>query len=321
MSYKIGGAPLNVAVGLRRLGIDVHFISNIGSDWFGRKASDYLRANGVRSSLGVVKGTATRVAIVSHDKNRERYFEFFPGIAAENYLPESELTRLLSGAAKILYFGSFPFAKGDTLESFVKFARRMKRAGAKLIFDPNLRLQIFSSPAVAAKTCRQLAALSDVVRLNVDELLFLTYLPNVQDRTTTNIRRAAAGLAKMGPGEIFVTDGKAGSYIYADRQLEFSPPFKIKAVDTTGCGDAFTAAVISKGYCTRKRAEWSDVLSFANAAGAAAATKLGGADSMPARLLVESISKSRKSRRVTLTNSSRNDKYRRENYIATWPGR
>ena len=44
----VGGSPLNVAVGLARLGREVDFLTHIGDDEGGRRVSDYVKAAGAR---------------------------------------------------------------------------------------------------------------------------------------------------------------------------------------------------------------------------------------------------------------------------------
>lgn len=294
---KVGGAPLNVAVGLRRLGARSLFVSSIGADWFGKLAIEYLDSNGVDHSLALRKSLATRLALIFHDKNNERSFEFSQGLAAENVLPEKELRSACSPGPGVFYYGSFPFAKGNSLNAFEKHVRRMRDAGTVTLFDPNLRLEIFTSPSDAIKKCRRLAAFADVVRLNVEELLHLMRLTNDYRNKKSLIRKAAAALAKNGPRAIFITDGSQGSYFFSAGEIEYCPAFAVDAVDTTGCGDAFTAAVIAEHLCTKKSVPVPDVLLFANAAGALAATKMGGGDSMPTRQSVEEFVKIRESNR------------------------
>ncbi len=54
----VGGSPLNVAVGLARLGRDVDFLTNIGEDPRGRRIVDYLKNSGVQLVSGSTDGRA-----------------------------------------------------------------------------------------------------------------------------------------------------------------------------------------------------------------------------------------------------------------------
>jgi len=288
MVYKVGGAPLNVAVGLRRLGVDTTFVCCVGDDWFGRSAVGYLKSNKIRRYIEAKPGVATRMAVLSHDERKERSFEFSSGIAAENFLPLEKLKDANRLNPDVFYFGSFPFAKGDSLDAFQKFVHDVKKFGTVILFDPNLRLSIFDSPSHARRTLEQLVPLSNIIRLNTEELFFLVNPAGNNGERRQRIERAAATLVKLGPKAIFITDGTGGSYLYANGIMVSCQSFGVKVVDTTGCGDAFTAALVSSYFKKGGDISWSAerILTWANAAGALAATKLGGADSMPTRISI-----------------------------------
>ena len=59
--WSVGGAELNVAVGLRRLGVDVHLIARVGDDPLGRMVTDHLRAEGLTTDGVVVDDASHRV--------------------------------------------------------------------------------------------------------------------------------------------------------------------------------------------------------------------------------------------------------------------
>jgi fructokinase len=293
MLLKIGGAPLNVAVGLKRIGIDAVLISSIGDDWFGEMALRYLKLNGIKYYIDTRSGVPTRTTVVFCDSNRERHFEFSPGVAAENFVPLKKLEIAKRLNPDVLYFSSFPFAEFSSFPAFERFVGEMRNRGAVTVFDPNIRLGVFPSPSGARRINRELVALSDVVKLNTEELFFLVGMRNKSTDEREEIERAAACLSKLGPKAIFVTVGSMGSYLFANGVIEFCPSFKVQPVDTIGCGDAFMAAVIAKYLYEARVSACSahDVLCWANAAGALAATNAGGADSMPTKDEVEKFIK------------------------------
>ena len=290
---KVGGAPLNVAVALKRLGERCTFVGSVGDDWFGANAVSYLKSNEINHFVETIPAAPSRTAVIAHDRKKERAFQFSPGIAAENVLSTRQLEFVKSPQFDVLYFGSFPFARGESLPTFKRFLRRARKAGASTIFDPNIRLSVFAGSDEARRICRELAGLSDVMRLNADELQFLTGVKTVSDKGRT-IGKASDSLADIGPKAIFVTDGRYGSYAYTGGNFEYREAFKVRTIDTTGCGDAFTAALISKYFGQKSPSAilHAEMLCWANAAGALAATKLGGADSMPTKVQIEHFIKS-----------------------------
>ncbi len=93
-----------------------------------------------------------------------------------------------------------------------------------------------------------------------------------------------------GPKIVIITDGERGSFVNTGRLFRFVKAPKVRVVDTTGCGDGFTAAILSKAIYWKKKGKYiwdlsideiDDILMFANAAGALTATKKGVIPSLP----------------------------------------
>ncbi len=69
LGEHVGGSPLNVAVGLGRLGRDVDFLTHIGDDERGRRIVDYVEASGVRLVAGSTTAARTPTALARLDEN------------------------------------------------------------------------------------------------------------------------------------------------------------------------------------------------------------------------------------------------------------
>ncbi|POZ91254.1 PfkB family carbohydrate kinase, partial [Petrotoga sp. SL27] len=87
---------------------------------------------------------------------------------------------------------------------------------------------------------------------------------------------------------LFVTLGSQGSLVYKDGIIERVPGYKVKVVETVGCGDSFMAGILYKlkdfskdelsNITVEELAEYAD---FANKCAAIVATKQGAANAMP----------------------------------------
>ena len=96
---------------------------------------------------------------------------------------------------------------------------------------------------------------------------------------------------------VFVTLGRDGSAVYRDGvKLAESPGFRVKVVETTGCGDSFMAATLFKlaGKSAEELAKiepekLAEVMRFANAEAAIVATRVGAAEATPTRVEVEAF--------------------------------
>ena len=93
-------------------------------------------------------------------------------------------------------------------------------------------------------------------------------------------RKAAAAFFKMGVKNVLITLGVRGAYFTDGKQEITVPSLKVKAVETTGAGDAFNggfATAIAEGH------DVETALKFATCTAAISVTRLGAAQSMPHR--------------------------------------
>lgn len=129
---------------------------------------------------------------------------------------------------------------------------------------------------------------ADIVKVNDTELKFITGKKDLID--------GANLILQKGPETVVVTQGEKGGFFYNKEGFEFFPAYRVKVVDTVGCGDAFTAAMIyqllflnkkGKNILSLNKKEMKDILRFANAAGALTATKKGVIPSLPTKKQIE----------------------------------
>jgi fructokinase len=138
---------------------------------------------------------------------------------------------------------------------------------------------------------------STIVRMNDAEAKFLTGI--------ANRHRAAATLRAWGPQVAIITMGARGCFVQTSRIEGTWPGFPLKPLDTTGCGDAFFAAIVH-GIAVREEPPdaisldgWDTICRTANAAGALTALKPGAADAIPSVRTIRSLARSR-TRRLRL---------------------
>jgi len=142
------------------------------------------------------------------------------------------------------------------------------------------------NPAPAQPLNPGLLAMVAVLTPNETEARILTGIEVVDEDSA---RRAATVLLDAGVKAAIVTMGSRG-YLLADGgAMEFVPALKVKAVDTTAAGDAFTGSLavgLARGQSLREAAR------FANGVAAFSVTRLGAQPSMPTRNELEEFSAS-----------------------------
>lgn len=290
-----GGAPANVAAAAARLGTPSAFIGKVGDDPFGRRLAAVLAENGV-DTRGMRFDASARTTLnfmTIPDPNTVVTF-FYRNPGADMLLKPEELDAELIAGASFLHFGSVSLTEEPARSATLEAARLAQKAGVPVSFDVNYRASLWPRER-ALPAIRTALALADVVKVNETELEMLAGAGD-----TVGCCRA---LLDAGPRLCVVTLGPQGS-AWATREADgVVPGFRVQAVDATGCGDAFAAALLCRLITagTRPRGgtvEWSgslarEVLSasvrYANAAGALTATTKGVIPSLPFAREVESF--------------------------------
>lgn len=150
----LGGAIVNVAVGISKLGGSSAFMSKVGADKAGYLLVDLLKENNVDTSgmrVDFGYNVSTKLAYVSlraDDDVREWSFSSTP-VAANMLLYESELDRKLIKKAKIFHYGSIGLIYEQCKTSFLAALRFAKTCDCILSYDPKLKLALWPSAEAA----------------------------------------------------------------------------------------------------------------------------------------------------------------------------
>lgn len=274
----VGGAPLNVAVGLSRLGVDVGFVGKVGDDPFGESIVRFLKDCGVNLDFMVVdKQRKTRLAFVYLSEMGERDFEFWEKHPADANLKREDIPIELLRQARLVHFGSLPLVDKKSREVMFWMREELISSGPVLTFDINYRDKLWRDKEEACAVLKDFAMYMDVVKFNEEEIrLFcrngalIDCIREVQNEL--NIKLAV------------VTMGGNGSIVSTGENIFEIRAFKEEVVDTTGCGDAYMVAVI---YYILRKGMSNGFLNgvemgiFANAAGALCAKKRGATEGLP----------------------------------------
>ena len=280
----LGGATVNLAVGTSRLGIPVYYLCKLGTDSTSQFVEHEFKKEGINTQYSVRTASKRICGVYVHlTENGERHFHSYINQTPNDVLTEDELSREVFAQARIFYFscGTLFHSKAKrTIETALKYA---KESSNLISFDANLRLKRWESESVCRQTVLSFLQKADIVKLAEDELNFLTETDSID-----------AGLEKISAWNIpylFITIGDKGAVAVMDGKRIFEPALKVKAIDTTGAGDAFMSGLLycfhEKGIATNKT-ELTEFLQFANHVGAAATTEIG---SLTARMDIVELKK------------------------------
>ncbi|XP_076927476.1 putative fructokinase-7 [Bidens hawaiensis] len=286
-----GGAPANVAVGISRLGGSSAFIGKVGDDQFGYMLADILKKNKVNNSgMRFDHKARTTLAFVSRKSDGEREFLFFRNPSADMLLQESELDVNLIKQAKIFHFGSISLIDEPCRSTHLAAMAIAKKSGSILSYDVNLRLPLWPSAEAAREGIMSVWDHADVIKVSEDEVSFLA---DGEDASNDNV--VLKKLFHPNLKLFLVSEGASGCRYYTKRFKGRVDGVKVKAIDTTGAGDAFVGGILSVLASDISLLEdekrLREALVFANACGALVVTKKGGIPGMPTKEEVHQILK------------------------------
>lgn len=225
-----GGSPLNVAVGLARLGIDTVLVTQLGDDEFGQVVADHARASEVvLHEQAVVPGHRTSTATAYLDENRAATYDFdLHWTLAPLPLPED---------ATAVHVGSIGAALRPGRDAVRALVADAAAADLLVTFDPNARPAITPDADAAWEDVRELAADAQVVKMSDEDLAFLRPGETAEDLA----RRLLGGRTEL----VVVTFGGEGAAAFTRRTAVEVTSRKSEVVDTVGAGDSFMAALLA----------------------------------------------------------------------------
>jgi fructokinase len=285
--HRPGGAPANLAVCLARLDAAPLFWTRVGDDEFGSYLARRLAQAGISDRFVVAPaGSTTALVFVTPTPDGDRAFTFYEtGTATLGFVRGTVPDDVLE-ERRWVHASGVPLARPAGRSAVVDLLERARDADATVTFDPNARPDLFDDPATAGRALREALSLTDVVFCSPEDLLPLDVDPDRAREAPTDV---AGSLLEMGPHTAFLTLGERGTTVATEsgvgaggapvaRSVE---AFDVDPVDTTGAGDAFAAAAISRYRPGATPGELERVLRYASAAAALTTTATGGMDALP----------------------------------------
>ncbi|WP_052665576.1 carbohydrate kinase family protein [Nitriliruptor alkaliphilus] len=229
------GSPVNVAVGLGRLGVATAFCGTVSTDGFGDLIATRLDDAGVALDLLTPVGLPTTLAVVHLDaEGRASYGFYLDGTSADGLTPDS-LPSLPENAALHVSFGAIGPTTVPAGEALVHLIER--EAGHRVVsLDPNVRPSAIDDLTATVARLEAAVAASDVVKASDEDLAALH--PGVAPE------EVAARWAGSGPALVVVTLGPDGAVAFGAAGRTEIPGRQVEVVDTVGAGDAFTAGLL-----------------------------------------------------------------------------
>ncbi|MDN3016389.1 carbohydrate kinase [Paenibacillus sp. BSR1-1] len=268
----LGGATVNVAAGTSRLGVPSYYLCKLGTDETSQFVEQELKKENINIEFCIQTPNKKICGVYVHlNENGERYFHSYINPTPNEVLTENQLRRELFERSKIFYFGSGTLFQESAKLTTRKAINYAKVSNTLIAFDANIRLKRWESEDQCRKTVLSFLPFADIIKLAEDELYFLTETEKMDDGIKI--------LSQWKIPFVFITMGSKGAYaaLYNEKNI-FVPGIEVKAVDTTGAGDAFMSALLcsfhEKGN-PQDLSQLTEYTQYANQIGAIATTKRG----------------------------------------------
>lgn len=257
---KPGGAPMNVAYHLNKLGMSPAVISIVGKDKWGVDLTEILKGWKITTAYMQTTSLYPTGLVNAHVKenNEVEYDIVFP--AAWDFISVNEELIKLVGTADYFVFGSLAARNEATRSTLYQL---LKVANTRVL-DINLRPPHFNQPLV-----EELLSKADILKLNDHEVKLISgwYQQANDINEQINIIQS-----KFSIPTILVTCGANGAIVKYSDSFYKHEGFKVTVADTIGSGDAFLAGFLSKFSAG---ATIDEALTFANKLGSFIASQEG----------------------------------------------
>lgn len=283
---KAGGAPANVCATIAKFGGHALFSGKVGADPFGRFLKLTLDHQGVDTThLKLDAENPTTLAFVSLTKDGQRDFVFNRG--ADQWMTGADLDYSVIQQSGILHFGSATALLTDPFQTM--YLETMKEANENdkfVSFDPNYRQDLWNHrEAEFIDLAHRCVALSDFVKVSGEELELIT--------GENRLAEGAQSLQQLGAKMVAITLGERGTYISSGGEAGIIESIPIKAIDTTGAGDAFVGSMLYQFAQTKDpHRVLSDIQTLkvftekSNQVAAHVCTKYGAMDALPDKEII-----------------------------------
>lgn len=270
-----GGKGFNQCVAAHKAGAQVTMVTKLGKDSFAEVALNTMKDLGMDSShLFFSENEETGIALILVDEHTsQNEIIIVPG--ACNTITEEETNAVESVIRDSEYVLLQLEVNQDANERIADMANKY---GCKVIVNT----------APYAPVSEEFLSKVYMVTPNEVEARELT---GIEVTDLESASRAARYFYDRGVENVIITLGSRGVFVSSDGREEIVPAYSVKAVDTTGAGDAFNGGLLAA------LAEGKDIweaVRFANGLAAVSVQRLGTTPAMPSREEIEQFLESRK---------------------------
>lgn len=287
----VGGSPTNIAVGARRLGLEVALLTAVGDDQVGNFVLHFLKGEGVETRYIPRKLGARTSAVVLGIEPPDRFpLVFYRDNAADTQLTIDDVLAAPIAASRAIEVSGTGLSREPGRSATFLAAERAKAAGATVFFDLDFRADQWHDPRAYGVNARALLPLVDVA-IGTEEEVNAAMLTDPGQLRITDQQVSAPEIggdldaninallgAPSGPEALVVKRGVRGAAVHLrSGEVIEAPGFPVEVYNVLGAGDAFASGFI---YGRLKGWDWFKSARMGNACGAIVVTRHGCANFM-----------------------------------------
>jgi len=232
----VGGSPMNVALGMARLGHNSRYLTKLSNDLFGKRIAAFLDTNSVDRTLSVPTKLNSTLAMVETRADGSAQYAFYIDNTADVALNIDELPSSLPDDVRVLHFASYSTAVEPVAGTLKHLAAR-ESVSKVISYDPNLRLSIEPDVSVWRASFTEFAASANLIKAS-DEDIESLYGKGREDNFVADCFSHGAQL-------VYITRGpQGGSAFSSSGESCVGNGVSVNVVDTVGAGDTFQAAIL-----------------------------------------------------------------------------
>ena len=278
-----GGAPLNVAASVAKLGGQSQMLTKLGVDGFADTILEAVKPLGVDCSR-VERTTEanTALAFVSLKADGERDFSFYRNPSADMLLAPEEIIEADFSEGVILHFCSVSLIDAPIKKAHEQAIAYTKKHNGIISFDPNVRLPLWSSPEACRQAILEFIPKANIVKISDEELEFITGIKDENE--------ALQSLFVGDVCSVIYTKGPHGVDFITKTQTTNAPSYRVQVEDTTGAGDSFIGSFLyqlssaintTEDIVTLSASHIKEMLTFSSATAAIVVSRRGAIESLP----------------------------------------
>lgn len=286
----VGGSPLNIAVGTKRLGLNSALLTAVGNDMVGKFLLNFLKKEGVETSFIPVKDNARTSAVILGIEPPDNFpLVYYRDNCADSKLNIDDVMKADIAGCRLLEVSATALNVEPSRSAAFFAAEQAAEHEVPVLVDLDFRADQWHDPRAYGVTARAFLNYCTMA-IGTEEEILATMIKDPSQikiknqqisapEITGNINDAIKAILKTGVETLIVKRGEKGSSVFLkDGSVIDISGFPVEVVNVLGAGDAFASGFI---YGFLQKWDWYKCCRLGNACGAILVTKHGCANFNP----------------------------------------